>query len=188
MMASACLFLLIGVAAATDFWRRKIYNWTTYPGLLIALALSGLQTAVDSGATALAEDPPGLFSRIGVEESLAGLAACGGLMLVCYVLFGIGGGDVKLLAMVGAFLGVERGLEALLWTFVLAACLGIVALAWKVGPARLLARAVRQAVWVLRLGGWAELSAEERAHLGFTWFLAPTALAAVALVQFDLLR
>jgi prepilin peptidase CpaA len=188
MIASGCLFLLIGVAAATDFWRRKIFNWTTYSGVLIALVLSGLQSASDSNATASPEHAPGYFSQIGVEESLAGLALCGGLMVVCYMLFGIGGGDVKLLAMMGAFLGTERGLEALLWTFVLAACLGIVSLAWKVGPARLLARAVRQTVYVLRLGGWAELSAEERAHLSFPWFLAPTALAAVVLVQFDLLR
>jgi prepilin peptidase CpaA len=154
--------------------------------MLIALALSGLESALESSGSVSSETADYL-SEIGFEESLVGLAACGGLMLVCYMLFGIGGGDVKLVAMMGAFLGLERGLEAVLWTFVLAACLGIIALGWKVGPGRLVTRVARQAVYVLRLGGWAELSAEERAHLSFPWFLAPTALAATLLVQFDLL-
>ena len=56
-------------------------------------------------------------------------------MIVCFVFFpGIGGGDVKLMAMVGALLGTYDGLEALLWTFVLAACFGLIVLVWRVGP------------------------------------------------------
>lgn len=187
MIASACLLSLVAIAAVTDFRSRKIYNWTTYPGLLIALALNGLASLVDRGDPTSAEPMQRVLGALGLEESLLGLAVCGGLMLVCYVLFGIGGGDVKLMAMMGAFLGVERGLEALLWTFVLAGCLGIIALAWQVGPGRLLARAFRQGIYILRLGGWAELSADERAYLNFPWFLAPTALAATCLVQTGLL-
>jgi prepilin peptidase CpaA len=188
MICSACLFVLIGIAAVTDFTRRKIYNWTTYPGLLIAVALSGLVDTLESNGTMSEEQTDRYLGGIGLEDCLLGLAVCGGLMLFCYVFFGVGGGDVKLMAMIGAFLGVERGLEALLWTFVLAACLGIIALAWKVGPGRLLVRVFRQGLYTLRIGSWVELSPEERSQLSFPWFLAPTALVAAVLVRFDVLR
>lgn len=188
MIASECLYVLLAVAAATDFTRRRIYNWTTYPGLLIALALSASASVLQRHETAANGDTRRYLSAVGFEDSLAGLAVCGGLMLVCYVMFGIGGGDVKLMAMLGSFLGAERGLEALLWTFVLAACLGVIALGWKVGPGPLLARTVRHVLYTLRIGGWFALSPEERAHLAFPWFLAPTALVAVALVQSEVLR
>src|SRR5438270_468124 len=74
----------------------------------------------------------------GLEDSLKGFAVCGGLMLVCFVFFGIGGGDVKLIAMMGAFLGFYRGVEALLWTFVLGAAAGLAILIWRVGLWRLI--------------------------------------------------
>lgn len=185
MIASACLFVLIGVAAATDIVRHMIYNWTTYTGLGIALALNAAASALEYQGTMSSEGLASYVGAIGFQESLAGLATCGGLMLVCYVLFGVGGGDVKLLAMMGAFLGVERGLESLLWTFVLAGSFGIIALAWKIGPATLTARSMRRVASVVRLGSWLELSSEERALLNFPWFLAPTALVAAALVQFN---
>lgn len=183
LIAFACLFLFVAIAAVTDFRSRKIYNWTTYPGVLIALTINGVASALDRS-----EQTHHILGNVGIEESLLGLAACGGLMLVCYVLFGIGGGDVKLMAMIGAFLGLERGLEALLWTFVLAGCLGIIALGWQVGPGSLIVRVFRQSLFMMRLGGWAELSTEERAYLNFPWFLAPTALAAICLVQLGVLR
>ena len=56
------------------------------------------------------------------RASLKRVRLCGAAMLVCYVLFagGVGGGDLKLIAMMGAWLGVYRGLEAMLWTMVIA--------------------------------------------------------------------
>jgi prepilin peptidase CpaA len=188
VIATACLFALLAVAAATDFSRRKIYNWTTYPGIALALGLNAVATRLERVGAVGSEQAPRTWGEIGFEQSLLGCLLCGGLMLVCYVSFGIGGGDVKLMAMIGAFMGIERGLETLLWTFVLAGCLGIVALVWKVGPGRLIGRAFRQALYILRIGGWPELTPGEREQLSFPWFLAPTALGAAALVQFELIR
>ncbi|HUY90166.1 MAG TPA: A24 family peptidase [Pirellulales bacterium] len=188
MIASACLFALLAVAAATDFRRRKIYNWTTYPGIALALGLNAMAALLEQNSMLTPDRVQRTLGEVGLEDSLLGLLMCGALMLVCYVVFGVGGGDVKLMAMIGAFLGLERGLETLLWTFVLAACLGIIALAWKVGPGRLIARVLRQGLYMLRIGGWAEPTPEERAQLSFSWFLAPTALVAAALVEFELIR
>jgi prepilin peptidase CpaA len=182
------LFALLAVAAATDLSRRKIYNSTTYPGMLLGLGLNAVATLLEQNGLLASEQKQNALGQIGFEESLLGLGLCGALMLVCYVSFGVGGGDVKLMAMIGAFMGPQRGLETLLWTFVLAGCLGVVALVWKVGPARLAARAIRQALYVLRIGGWPELTPDERSQLSFSWFLAPTALAAAALVQSEIIR
>ena len=70
-----------------------------------------------------------------LSDSVGGLLTCGVLMIVCFVVFpGIGGGDVKLMAMLGALMGTYDGLEALLWTFVLGACFSLIVLVWRVGP------------------------------------------------------
>jgi prepilin peptidase CpaA len=183
MLRTALLLGLVSVAAATDVARHRIYNWTTYPGILAALALNGLGDLLVAWAGA---DPRRLaaWGWIGLSDSLVGLAVCGALMVACYVLFQIGGGDVKLMTMLGAWLGAEQGIMALLWTLVLGACTALVVLVWRVGPLRLLMRCLRQVFWTLRLGGWTPLTPDERAQLQPPLFLAPGALIAVILVEF----
>jgi len=62
----------------------------------------------------------------------------------------------------------------------------LIVLIWRVGPWRLATRTLRQVVWTLRLGVWSPLTPEERAQLQPPLFLAPSALAAVLIVQFRL--
>lgn len=185
MLATVLLLGLLALAAATDVWRHKIYNWTTYPGMLTAVGLNG------SGSLAVAAvlTEPGRLQPwgwIGFSSSALGLLICGGVLIVCFLLFRVGGGDVKLIAMMGAFLGPERGLEAMLWTFVFGACMAVIVLVWRVGFWRLAARTFRQVLWTLRLGRWSPLTPEERAQLQPPLFLAPSALIAAAAVQFSL--
>jgi prepilin peptidase CpaA len=118
---------------------------------------------------------------------LLGLLACGLVMLVCFVFFRVGGGDVKLLAMVGAFLGPYRGLEALLWTFVLGGAVGLIVLIWRVGFWTLLRRAFQQLMWYLKFAGWVGWTEEERRQLQAPLFLAPSALAGVLIVRFSVM-
>jgi Flp pilus assembly protein protease CpaA len=125
---------------------------------------------------------------IALSDSVAGFAACGFLMVVLLVFFQIGGGDVKLLAMLGAFLGLEKGIETLLWTFVLGGALGLVVLIWRIGAWTLLARMTRHIGTTLRLGFLAPLSDDERRALQMPLFLAPMALAATFIVRLDLLK
>ena len=79
------------VATVTDLWRYKLYNILT-----LQLLVSGLVWH------SLAPSPPAL----GLGGSLLGFAFGFGLLLVFHLLGGVGGGDVKLMAAVGAWLGL----------------------------------------------------------------------------------
>ena len=174
-MVTLFLLLLTATAAVTDLRYHKIYNGTTYPGIIMALAVNSFKNGWDDGY-------PGL------KDSLLGFAVCGGLMLVSYVFFSIGGGDVKLIAMVGTFLGLEKGVEVVLWTFVLGGAAGLMMLIWRVGVLRLVAGTVRHMLWSLRLVSWLPLSDAERRQLQPALYLAPSAVIAVVIVCFDLVR
>lgn len=178
MIASVCLLVWMVVATFTDVRQQKIYNWTTYSGILVAIALSGLNSALNRTE----------FSEIGITQSVVGFTACGMIMLVCFVLFQIGGGDVKLLAMIGAFLGPELGIETLLWTFVLGGAAAVVILIWKIGLVKLLRRVIHQLMCKLGMGNWDALSDEEKTQLQLPLFLAPAALLAVLIVRFSLVE
>lgn len=181
MASAAILTVLLSVASYFDVRWRRIPNRLTYSGLLLGLALSGLATA--AGLDREADDSPAV-RRLGVvslSDSLSGCLACGGIMLAGYVLFpgAIGGGDLKLLAMTGAFLGVQAGLEALLWTMVLSGCLALIVLIWQAGAVALTLAVLRAIGAVLRgrrptIADWPVMKTD--------LFLSPSALAAALLV------
>ena len=185
MVTATLLIGLLAVAAATDVSRHKIYNWTTYPGILVAWAWNA---AGDLSAAASPPSGPALeqLGWITLWQSFLGFLLCGVVLLICYVVFagGISGGDVKMIAMMGALLGPERGIVAMLWTFVLGFCLAICVLIWRVGPLSLVGRLLRMAFGMLRLGIMPPLTPEERAQLKPPLSLAPAALAAAVLIQF----
>jgi len=187
MLATVVLFGLLLLATATDLVVHRIYNWTTYSGILLAW---GMNMAGGLLARTQAMSPQRLaeLGWIGLGPSVLGCLVCGFILLVCYVLFQVGGGDVKLMAMLGAFLGPDRGIEALLWTFVVGGCMAVIVLIWRVGTVRLLTRVLRQIVWTLRLGWWSPLTADERAQLQPPLYLAPSALAAAVIVRFGLVE
>ena len=182
MLATVLLLGFVLVAAVTDLRRHEIYNWTTYPGILAALCLNGVGDLM-LVATDVDHRQLVALGWIGVAESCFGLLACGLLMLVCFVMLKIGGGDVKLIAMLGAFLGLEQGITAMLWTFVLGGCMGLIVLIWRVGPVRLIVGMFQYMACTLRLGRWSPLAGQQRAQLQPSLFLAPCALVAVLIVQ-----
>jgi prepilin peptidase CpaA len=101
---------IVGIAAIVDdLARRQISNWICGSAFGAGLVLQVVEHGW-RGATA----------------ALAGSAAGAGVFLVFYLLGGMGGGDVKLMAGFGAVLGVKRLLEAALWT---AGCGGLMAVA-----------------------------------------------------------
>ena len=94
-------------------------------------------------------------------------------MLLCFVAFKVGGGDVKLIAMLGAFLGPQQGITAMLWTFVLAACMGLIVLIWRVGPMRTIVLAFRRIAFALAPMWFRPLTDEDHAQFQPPLFLAP---------------
>jgi prepilin peptidase CpaA len=100
----------VGIAACIDdLRRRRISNWI--PGSAFAGGLV-LQSAQHGWR--------------GAGAALLGTLAGASVFLIFYLLGGMGGGDVKLMAGFGALLGAKRLFEAALWT---AGCGGVMALA-----------------------------------------------------------
>jgi prepilin peptidase CpaA len=120
MTASAlilCLLLaLLACAVATDLRARRIPNRLVLTGL--ALALAGHGAALVLAAPPLA----GAGLAAPLLGTLAGLAA----LLPLYLLRACGAGDVKLMAMAGAFIGAERMLTVLPATLVAGGVLALV--------------------------------------------------------------
>ena len=104
------LVMLVIAAAVIDVQRYRIPNWLTVGGMVLGLAWN---TALGSP----------FYS--GFLWALGGLATGFAVLLPLYALKVMGAGDVKLMAMVGAFLGVPEVLYAVLFTFVSS---GVVAL------------------------------------------------------------
>jgi len=104
---------LLVVVAGTDINTRLIPNAVTYPGMAVGFILS-------------------LFiPGISFLQSIVGLLVCGG---VVYLLAwaskgGMGGGDIKLMGMMGAFLGWDAGLLALFVGALLGSVVGIARIA-----------------------------------------------------------
>jgi prepilin peptidase CpaA len=182
VIALLLLAALVVTAAVTDAARHRIYNWTTYPGMLAGLALAALGWVWETAAPESAAAWRPIVGWLAMSDALAGFVVCGLLMVVCFVVFPIGGGDVKLLAMVGAMVGLEKGLEVLLWAFIIGGCVGLVVLIWKVGAVTLIARASQLAVGVLTLGTVLRPPPEEQEALKLPIFLGPCVAAAVVAV------
>jgi prepilin peptidase CpaA len=106
----ALLAVGIGIAACIDdLRRRQIANWIPVSACVGGLALQ----MVEHGWR-------------GLGAALLGTLTGAGVFLIFYLLGGMGGGDVKLMAGFGALLGAKRLLIAALWT---AGCGGLMALA-----------------------------------------------------------
>jgi prepilin peptidase CpaA len=184
MIGIALIGTFLLIATYTDMRWRIVHNATTYGGLLVAWIASALATW--AGVDTVAGTPADVmrWGIIPLWESVLGAAACGAVMLACYIFFAreLGGGDVKLIAMIGAFLGPYSGLEAMLWTMVIAGAMAIVILIWRVGAWRLAEILLAYATAAAR-GMRPQWDDEQRAALRTDLFLSPSALLAVVIVR-----
>lgn len=100
MTTQVWIAVLVGLAATVDdLARRQIANW------IPAAALAG------GFGWQIGQD-----GWMGAVHALAGAGAGFAVFLAFYLLGGMGGGDVKLMAGFGALLGTGRLIEAALWT------------------------------------------------------------------------
>ncbi len=95
------LLAVLLVSALTDLRWQRIPNWITFPSMMGAPLLHTMA-----------------HGQQGLLFSLQGIGVGMGLLLVFYVLGGMGAGDVKLLGAVGGFVGPDGVLSAFLMTAV----------------------------------------------------------------------
>jgi prepilin peptidase CpaA len=89
--------LLATLGGANDLRSARIPNRLTYTGLLLALALRF-----------------GVSGWSGLKSGTAGMLVAGVFFFLLFVIGAMGGGDVKLMASVGAWVGSEHVLSVLL--------------------------------------------------------------------------
>jgi prepilin peptidase CpaA len=115
MNAQVWIAILVGAAAMIDdLARRHIANWIPAAALVGGF---GWQIGRDGAR--------------GAVTALLGAVVGFAVFLIFYLLGGMGGGDVKLMAGFGALLGAPRLLEAALWTAGIGGLLALAAICWK---------------------------------------------------------
>lgn len=97
------LLILLAIASVSDYRTFKIPNWLTAGGIVFALIYN---TAVP------------FYRDHGFLWALGGLVIGFLAMLPCYAIRVMGAGDVKLMAMVGAFLGASDVISAILYSLI----------------------------------------------------------------------
>jgi prepilin peptidase CpaA len=102
------LLMVIGICVVTDIRKRMIYNKVIFPALIAAF---GLHTMFGGWS--------------GLGHSLLGFIVGLGILLIPYLLGGMGAGDVKLLALVGALKGIWFVLAASVYMALFGAVIAI---------------------------------------------------------------
>lgn len=131
VLCDLLLLVFVTAAAVSDLRRRKIPNRLVLAGLLAALALHGVAGA-----------PHWPLAWAG------GMATGFFLFLPLYLLRGMAAGDVKLIAMVGAFAGAWPAVQICFATFVLGGLMALLIVSWQ-GNWRACWRNLRQLLWPL---------------------------------------
>jgi prepilin peptidase CpaA len=104
------------ISAATDVWKFKIHNVLTMP-----LLLTGLIYHAAVGG------------RAGFATSLLGVLFGFGVLLAFYVVGGMGAGDVKLMAAIGAWLGMPLTFYVFIASSLAAGAYAVVLVAFSEG-------------------------------------------------------
>jgi prepilin peptidase CpaA len=91
--------LIVTVALVTDLKSRRIPNQLTYGGALVGLLIQMISHGGEGA----------LLSVLGWVVGIS-------LLLVPYLLGGMGAGDVKLLGAIGAVMGAKFTMYTLIWT------------------------------------------------------------------------
>lgn len=112
-IAEVVLIVVVATAGGWDVATSRIPNWLTYPAVAIGVA------AAAAGAS------PSLAG------SLWGLAVGFVPFFVLYLFGGLGGGDVKLMAAVGALGGFPFVLNAMITAVVVGGLIAVLLVVWE---------------------------------------------------------
>jgi len=92
-----CALVIAVVGAAHDVRDARIPNWLTYRGLIAAFAVRVV-----------------LLGWPGLRSGFVGMLVAGGVFYLLFLLGGMGGGDVKLMAVVAAWGGGSQAVPILI--------------------------------------------------------------------------
>jgi prepilin peptidase CpaA len=124
LAALAIMSTLLLIAAYNDYRSRRIPNALVFPGAILGLALNFLLPEGNGFASTL----PG---AAGIDRALLGMGIGLAIFLPFYLVRAMGAGDVKLMAMVGAFLGPNGAIEGAMFAFIAGGALSIAFLLHK---------------------------------------------------------
>ena len=130
------LIVVLLMAVVTDLHSSRIPNWLTFSAMGFALAGHAWLNGVD-----------------GLLFSLAGLGTGLGLFFFFYLAGGIGAGDVKLLAAIGAFVGVYGVLSCAWLAMIIGGIYAIGAMCYQWGLAATGQRLIYAAYGAVVVGG-----------------------------------
>jgi len=139
------LGLTIGISAWTDWRWNKIYNKLLAPAFLLALLLNGLEGG-----------------WLGLKMSLIGALVGFGILLIPYFLGGMAAGDVKFLAVIGAFGGAQFVVTSFLYGAVIGGVVSAILLARRGALGITLKRFLLILPIMSRAKNWEELMRDAR--------------------------
>ncbi|MFH1904165.1 MAG: A24 family peptidase [bacterium] len=113
-LSDILLILLLVISLTTDLITHKIYNCVTFPAVAVGLLLSVWNHGIS-----------------GLTSSMLGLAIGFSIFAVVFAFGGVGGGDVKLMAAVGAIGGYPFILNACFYGILAGGILAIAVMIWK---------------------------------------------------------
>ena len=108
------LFILLTITAYTDLAHHKIHNWLTLPMIIVGFTLH----AAIGGFPELTNSLLGFFIGVGIFS-------------VAYFVGGVGGGDVKLIAAIGALGGYVFVIWAIFYSALIGGLMALLVLIWK---------------------------------------------------------
>lgn len=106
--------IVILTGGATDLLYRKVYNHLTFPAIAVGFALNYWY-----------------YDIVGLRSSGMGLLIGFLPMFLMFLAGGMGGGDVKLMAAIGAIMGYPFIVAALLYTALTGGVIAIATVIWK---------------------------------------------------------
>ncbi|RKQ33260.1 A24 family peptidase [Oceanobacillus halophilus] len=115
-MLNILLLTVLIISVITDLKSRKIYNNVIFPSLLLAFVLNGI-----------------FDGWSGLLSSFLGFLAGLGVLLIPYLMGGMGAGDVKLLALVGAIKGASFVFMASIYMALIGGLIGLIILLFRKG-------------------------------------------------------
>jgi prepilin peptidase CpaA len=130
--SAVILGVVLVLAAVTDVRTGRIYNWTTYPAIIVGLI-----------GHALLGGWAGNEHSIGLLGAAAGLTVGAAPLFLVWMLGAIGGGDVKLMGVVGVLAGWRFALAGLFYGLLAAVAISLIVILFRKVTFRTLGRVFR---------------------------------------------